>query len=96
MSLTRTSRSGPIYPRVHNHDRSPGLFDDESDVFQADRIPFDVVCAGDSLTGWGNFGPPSSWPFRCYPEFLQVLCEPLVMRPELFGREVPDCVRWPG
>ena len=54
-----------------------GIFDDESGVFQADPTPFDVVCAGDSLTGWGNFGPPSSWPFRCYPEFLQVLCEPL-------------------
>ena len=61
-----------------------GIFDDESDRFQANRIPFDVVCAGDSLTGWGNFGPPQSWPFRCYPEFLQVLCEPL-------GFKVANC-----
>jgi hypothetical protein len=37
-----------------------GIFDHETDPFQADRVPFDVVCAGDSLTGWGNFGPPSS------------------------------------
>ncbi len=57
-----------------------GLFDPETDPFQADRIPFDVVCAGDSLTGWGNFGPTESWPFRCYPEFLQVLCEPLSLK----------------
>ena len=57
-----------------------GIFDHEADVFLADRIPFDVVCAGDSLTGWGNFGPIQSWPFRCYPEFLQVVCEPLGLR----------------
>jgi lysophospholipase L1-like esterase len=61
-----------------------GIFDHETDPFQADRIAFDVVCAGDSLTGWGNFGPPQSWPFRCYPEFLQVLCEPL-------GLKVANC-----
>lgn len=61
-----------------------GIFDPETDPFQADRIPFDVVCAGDSLTGWGNFGPAESWPFRCYPEFLQVLCEPL-------GLKVANC-----
>jgi lysophospholipase L1-like esterase len=61
-----------------------GIFDHETDPFQADRLPFDVVCAGDSLTGWGNFGPPQSWPFRCYPEFLQVLCEPL-------GLKVANC-----
>lgn len=37
----------------------------------------DVVCAGDSLTGWNNFGPVSSWPFLTYPHFLQEICDPL-------------------
>ncbi len=60
------------------------IFDRETDPHRADSIPFDVVCAGDSLTGWGNFGPAQSWPFRCYPEFLQVLCEPL-------GLKVANC-----
>ena len=36
-----------------------------------------VVCAGDSITGWNNFGAVSDWPYRTYPEFLQRLCDPL-------------------
>jgi lysophospholipase L1-like esterase len=34
-----------------------------------------VVCAGDSITGWNNFGVVSE--YRTYPEFLQRLCDPL-------------------
>ena len=34
------------------------------------------MCAGDSITGWNNFGRVTSWPNRTYPEFLQRLCEP--------------------
>jgi lysophospholipase L1-like esterase len=45
--------------------------------FEAGRTEVDVVCAGDSITGWNNFGPVGGWPFRTYPEFLQRLCEPL-------------------
>ena len=41
------------------------------------RESVDVVCAGDSLTGWNNFGPVDSWPFPTYPQSLQQLCEPL-------------------
>ena len=41
------------------------------------RESVDVVCAGDSLTGWNNFGPASSWPFPTYPQFLQEMCDPL-------------------
>jgi lysophospholipase L1-like esterase len=37
----------------------------------------DVVCAGDSITGWNNFGCVSEWAYRTYPEFLQLLCDPL-------------------
>jgi lysophospholipase L1-like esterase len=37
----------------------------------------DVVCAGDSITGWNNFGGVSEWAYRTYPEFLQRLCDPL-------------------
>jgi lysophospholipase L1-like esterase len=46
-------------------------------AFEAGRTTVDVVCAGDSITGWNNFGAVGDWPFRTYPEFLQRLCEPL-------------------
>ncbi len=46
----------------------------------AARDSVDVVCAGDSLTGWNNFGPASSWPFPTYPQFLQEMCVPLNLR----------------
>jgi lysophospholipase L1-like esterase len=39
-----------------------------------------VVCAGDSITGWNNFGPVTFWPYPTYPCFLQELCEPLGLR----------------
>ncbi len=45
--------------------------------FERARRSADVVCAGDSITGWNNFGVVSEWPYRTYPEFLQQLCEPL-------------------
>jgi lysophospholipase L1-like esterase len=51
-----------------------------SPAFEAARAAVDVVCAGDSLTGWNNFGPADSWPHRTYPESLQELCEPLGLR----------------
>jgi lysophospholipase L1-like esterase len=56
------------------------IFDPDTDPHQAGRMPFDVVCCGDSLTGWGNYGPTESWPFQCYPEFLQTLCDPLALK----------------
>ena len=45
--------------------------------FQTARLSADVVCAGDSITGWNNFGVVRDWPYRTYPEFLQRLCDPL-------------------
>lgn len=48
--------------------------------FEHDRLAVDVVCAGDSITGWNNFGPALSWPFPTYPRFLQEKCEPLGLR----------------
>jgi len=45
--------------------------------FQTDSMSADVVCAGDSITGWNNFGGVRDWPYRTYPEFLQRLCDPL-------------------
>ena len=54
--------------------------DQGSPTFKAARATVDVVCAGDSLTGWNNFGPADSWPYRTYPDFLQELCEPLGLR----------------
>ncbi len=45
--------------------------------FQTGRRSADVVCAGDSITGWNNLGEVRDWPYRTYPEFLQRLCEPL-------------------
>jgi lysophospholipase L1-like esterase len=46
-------------------------------TFKKTRLSADVVCAGDSITGWNNFGVVDGWPCRTYPEFLQRLCEPL-------------------
>jgi len=45
--------------------------------FQTARLSADVVCAGDSITGWNNFGVVRGWPYRTYPEFLHQLCDPL-------------------
>ena len=45
-----------------------------------DRLAVDVVCAGDSITGWNNFGPAKFWPYPTYPQFLQELCQPLGLR----------------
>lgn len=56
------------------------LVERHTPAFEAARITVDIVCAGDSLTGWNNFGPVQGWPFRTYPEFLQELCTPLGLR----------------
>ena len=45
--------------------------DDDPKRFRERSAEAEVVCAGDSITGWNNFGPASSWPFRTYPRFLQ-------------------------
>lgn len=44
------------------------------------RDAVDIVCAGDSITGWNNFGPATQWPFPTYPRFLQVLASPRGLR----------------
>lgn len=49
-------------------------------AFEAGRTAVDIVCAGDSLTGWNNYGPVWGWPFRTYPHFLQELCAPRGLR----------------
>jgi len=54
--------------------------DQGTSTFEANKTAVDVVCAGDSLTGWNNFGPADSWPNRTYPDFLQELCLPLELR----------------
>ena len=46
-------------------------------VFETAKATVDIVCGGDSLTGWNNFGPVGGWPFATYPDFLQELCAPL-------------------
>jgi lysophospholipase L1-like esterase len=56
------------------------LADRGSPAFTAGRTTVDVVCAGDSITGWNNFGGVVNWPFRTYPEFLQGLCGPSGLR----------------
>jgi gamma-glutamylcyclotransferase (GGCT)/AIG2-like uncharacterized protein YtfP/lysophospholipase L1-like esterase len=56
------------------------LADLNRSFFDQDRLAVDVVCAGDSLTGWNNFGPPYLWPYRTYPHFLQHLWEPSGLR----------------
>jgi len=54
--------------------------DQGTPAFDANKTAIDIVCAGDSLTGWNNFGPADSWPYRTYPYFLQELCVPLGLR----------------
>jgi lysophospholipase L1-like esterase len=54
--------------------------DQGSPAFEANRTAVDVVCLGDSLTGWNNFGPADSWPYRTHPDILQELCVPLGLR----------------
>ena len=49
-------------------------------AFETNRPAVDIVCAGDSLTGWNNYGPALSWPYPTYPDFLQELCAPLGLR----------------
>lgn len=56
------------------------IVDHGSPAFEAKRTAVDVVCSGDSLTGWNNFGPAHSWPYRTYPDFLQQICDPLGLR----------------
>ena len=54
--------------------------DRDTPSFGASRTSIDVVCAGDSITGWNNFGRPAVWPYPTYPQFLQELCHPLQLR----------------
>lgn len=60
------------------------LVDRSTPAFEQARATIDVVCAGDSITGWNNFGPPDSWPYPTYPRFLQAACREL-------GLAVADC-----
>jgi lysophospholipase L1-like esterase len=52
------------------------LADRDSPDFQTRRTAVDIVCAGDSITGWNNFGGATSWPYRTYPEILRWRCAP--------------------
>lgn len=56
------------------------IADQGTPAFQANRLAVDIICAGDSLTGWNNFGPAATWPYRTYPDFLQELVQPLDLR----------------
>jgi lysophospholipase L1-like esterase len=60
------------------------LADRNTDSFQRDRLHVGVVCAGDSLTGWNNYGAAKYWPYPTYPRFLQESCLPL-------GITIADC-----
>lgn len=53
------------------------VVDESTSHFESARMDVDVVCAGDSLTGWNNYGSAQYWPFPTYPRFLQLKCEPL-------------------
>ena len=56
------------------------LADKDLGGFDEARSTVDVVCAGDSITGWNNFGPANLWPYPTYPRFLQPLTEPSGLR----------------
>ena len=48
--------------------------------FEQDRCAVDIVCVGDSITGWNNYGPRQLWPYPTYPQFFQDFCVPLNLR----------------
>lgn len=81
--LIRTETMGQIINDIGDLIMSGHRFDDweeSDDVLDGYSCMFrtvDVVCAGDSLTGWNNYGPSQYWPFPTYPRFLQKKCEPL-------------------
>jgi lysophospholipase L1-like esterase len=54
--------------------------DQDAPSFETSCLLIDVVCAGDSITGWNNYGSMPDWPYRTYPEFLQQLCQPAGLR----------------
>jgi lysophospholipase L1-like esterase len=56
------------------------VVDSDSPAFRQECGSVDVVCVGDSITGWNNYGPAKYWPFPTYPRFLQELCRPLRLR----------------
>ena len=57
------------------------IIDQGTPTFEAERTAVDVVCAGDSLTGYNNSSfPVRYWPFRTYPDYLQELCVPFELR----------------
>jgi lysophospholipase L1-like esterase len=70
------------------------LADRTSPLFQAGRSSVDVVCAGDSITGWNNFGSVDAWPYPTYPEFLERLYEPteLTLASGIAGEVSPNGV----
>jgi gamma-glutamylcyclotransferase (GGCT)/AIG2-like uncharacterized protein YtfP/lysophospholipase L1-like esterase len=67
---------------AEQHDRMQVVYlaDLRRPSFEQDRITVDVVCAGDSITGWNNDGPADVWPYPTYPHFLQELCAPSGLR----------------
>jgi lysophospholipase L1-like esterase len=61
------------------------LADRGKPAFEAGRKHVEIVCAGDSITGWNNFRRHvEDWPLRSYPESLQRLYDPE-------GVTVADC-----
>lgn len=60
------------------------LADQDGLNFDIGRMTVGVVCAGDSITGWNNYGPVEYWPYLIYPNFLQSACIELDLK-------VADC-----
>lgn len=55
------------------------------DLFDALRSKVDIVCVGDSITGWNNAGDPSIWPFTTYPHCLEELLKQKVVNGGVAG-----------
>jgi lysophospholipase L1-like esterase len=56
------------------------VVDSHTAAFEQARTAIDVVCAGDSLTGWNNFGSVYEWPYPTYPLYLDEMCRPLKLK----------------
>lgn len=49
--------------------------DFQKGFFEEQRKKIEVVCVGDSITGWNNYSPTNSWPLSTYPQFLAELTD---------------------
>jgi hypothetical protein len=61
------------------------VVDSHTPNFEQARTDIDLVCGGDSLTGWNNEGPVAYWPYPTDPQFLQEHCGSLGLKIAIYA-----------